>query len=79
MIVKQLTDDGHLEDRAWNKRHAIHPTAFNDKNSTYYKEYFDKPYRVTQEVGMAPKRPVDPFVLNDIKGTRMPDCSKVFK
>jgi hypothetical protein len=37
MIVKQLTDDGHLEDRHWNLRHAIHPTAFNDKNSTYYK------------------------------------------
>jgi len=37
MIVKQLTDDGHLEDRMWNLRHAIHPTAFNDKNSTYYK------------------------------------------
>ena len=37
MVVRQLTDDGHIEDSIWNKRHAIHPTAFNDKNSTFYK------------------------------------------
>ena len=37
MIVKQLTDDGHLVDKKWNQRHAVHPTAFNDKNSVYYK------------------------------------------
>ena len=28
---------------------------------------------------MMPKRAVDPYVLNDIKGSRMPETSKVFK
>ncbi len=29
----------------WNERHHISPSAFNDKNYTYYKQHFGKPFK----------------------------------
>lgn len=77
LLVQNLTDDGHLQDLKWDLRHHIHPSRYNTKNSTYYKEYFDKPYRLPQNIAIMPKRIIDPYVQNELTGTRMPAYSKV--
>ena len=58
-------------------RHHIHPSRYNSKNSTFYKEYFDKPYRLPQNIALKPRKEIDPYIQNEITGTRMPPHSKV--
>jgi hypothetical protein len=41
------------------------------------KEFFSKPYRHKTDIAHAPRRQLDPYEENEIKGTRMPDYSKV--
>ena len=77
MLAVNLTDDGLIKDEGWDGRHHIHPSRNNTKNSTHFKEYFDKPYRLPQTIAMAPEKSVDPFVQNEIAGTRMPKYSKL--
>ena len=36
-IVMNYTDDGNLQDSAWNNRHHVTPSHFNGKNIRYYK------------------------------------------
>ena len=36
-VVQNYTDDARLQDSVWDNRHHIHPSAFNAKNSKYYK------------------------------------------
>ena len=36
-VVKHYTDDARLTDGKWNGRHHVAPSAFNGKNSKYYK------------------------------------------
>ena len=35
-IIKNQTDDGRLCDLKWNKRHYVHPSAFNTQNKSYF-------------------------------------------
>lgn len=79
VIVEKYTDDGMLapgEDK-WNSRHQISPSKFNERFHTYYKQFFDKKSHVTQPVLLNPKRELDPYEVNERKGTRMPDNSIV--
>ncbi len=39
-IVKNITDDGHLDYKNWNLRHFVHPSKFNENNSTFYRVRF---------------------------------------
>lgn len=38
---------------------------------------FDKPFRQKQIIAHVPHRQLDPYEENEVKGTRMPDYSKV--
>jgi hypothetical protein len=40
-------------------------------------EYFDKPFRKKQYFVVQPRRQLDPYEENEVKGTRMPDYAKV--
>ena len=81
MIVQKYTDDGMLapSDDLWNKRHHHSPSFFNKRNHTHYRQYFDKNYQTKQPILMKPKRELDPYEMNEVKGTRMPDYSGVTK
>lgn len=81
MIVQKYTDDGMLapSDEQWIKRHHHTPSLFNQKNHTHYRQYFDKQFQSKQPVLVKPKREPDPYEMNEIKGTRMPDYSGVSK
>jgi len=61
----------------WNGRHHVTPSAFNNTNHKYYKQLFDKPFRNKEIIAHNPRRQLDPYEENDVKGTRMPDWSKV--
>ncbi len=63
----------------WNKRFHHSPSLFNKQNHTHYRQYFDKQFQQKQPVLLKPKREADPFEMNEFKGTRMPDYSKVSK
>ena len=78
-IIKNYTDDARLQDLAWNNRHHVTPSNFNTKNHTQYKLYFDKDFKGKQGVMLHPQRQLDPFEENDVKGTRMPDYTKLSK
>ena len=39
------------------------------------KEFFSKPFRNKTDIAHAPKRQLDPYEENEVKGTRMPDYS----
>lgn len=39
--------------------------------------YFEKPHRSKQEVALRPQKDIDPYIQNEIKGTRMPEYSKL--
>lgn len=81
IIVDKYTDDGMLapNDDQWNKHHHNIPSGFNDKNHTHYKQYFDKGFKSKQPYLIKPKRELDPYELNEFKGTRMPDYSQMSK
>ena len=80
-IVQKYTDDGKLapDDTQWNKRFHTGPSLFNDKNHTHYRQYFDKQFQSKQPILLKPRREHDPYEMNEIKGTRMPDYSNVSK
>ena len=78
-IIKNYTDDARLQDLAWNNRHHVTPSNFNVKNHTQYKLYFDKDFKGKQGVMLHPQRQLDPYEENDVKGTRMPDYTKLSK
>lgn len=61
----------------WNGRHHVTPSNFNSTNHKYYKQLFDKPFRNKEIIAHNPRRQLDPYEENDVKGTRMPDYSKV--
>ena len=42
-------------------------------------QYFDKDFKLKQEVLVHPHRQLDPYEENEVKGTRMPDYSKLAK
>lgn len=68
-----------MNDANWNGRHHISPSLFNSKNHKYYKLYFDKDFKNKQNVMINPQRQLDPYDENEVKGTRMPDYSKLSK
>ena len=76
-VVKNYTDDARLRDNNWNFRHHVTASAFNKTNSRHYKEYFDKDAKNTQQVLLNPQRQLDPYEENEVKGTRMPDYTKM--
>jgi len=41
--------------------------------------YFDKPFRKRQTIALQPRRSLDPYEENEVKGTRMPDYARVSK
>mmetsp|Transcript_23568 Transcript_23568/g.31605 ORF Transcript_23568/g.31605 Transcript_23568/m.31605 type:complete len:107 (-) Transcript_23568:933-1253(-) len=53
-VVLNYTDDGRLQDSAWNGRHHVTPSHFNFKNSRFYKQYFDKEFKNTERVMINP-------------------------
>lgn len=77
IIVDKYTDDGMLapNDDQWNKRHNIIPSKWNHKTHIHYKQFFDKSTRAKQPIHIKPKREMDPYEMNEFKGTRMPDYS----
>lgn len=66
-------------DDQWNKRHHHGPSHFNNRNHTHYRQYFDKGFQQKQPILIKPRREHDPYEMNEIKGTRMPDYSGVSK
>jgi hypothetical protein len=89
-IVENQTDDGVLGDVKWNTRHHFHHSVNNEKSHKYYrvspsrqliffKAYFEKGHRQTEERALTPHKCPDPYEENEIKGTRMPDYAKVSK
>jgi len=58
-------------------RHYVNPSNFNNQNKSYYREYFDKPFRRKTDIAHIPRRQLDPYEDNEFKGTRMPEYSKV--
>ena len=81
IIVQKYTDDGMLapNDDQWNKRHHHNPSLFNNTNHTHYRQYFDKGFQQKQPILIKPRREHDPYEMNEIKGTRMPDYSGISK
>lgn len=78
-VVQNYTDDARLQDFLWNSRHHVTPSNFNRKNSIYYKQLFGKDSRLAFKEMIVPKREMDPYDENEVKGTRMPDYSKLTK
>jgi len=73
------TDDGKLVDANWNNRHHVTPSLFNHKNHKHYKQYFGKDFKNRDGVMIYPQRQLDPYDENEVKGTRMPDYTKLAK
>ena len=63
----------------WNRRHQHSPSLFNNSNHTHYRQYFGKDFGEHQKILLKPRRENDPYEMNEIKGTRMPDYSGVSK
>ena len=68
-----------MQDSIWNQRHHVSPSQFNTKNASHYKTYFDKEFRRVDKPFLLPKRELDPYDVNEIKGTRMPNYTKLDK
>lgn len=77
--MKNYTDDARLKDVNWNMRHHVTPSHFNKNNHKHYSQYFDKEFKNRQGVLLNPQRQLDPYEENEVKGTRMPDYSKLSK
>lgn len=75
--MKSQTDDGRLVDVDWNSRHHVNPSFYNAQNKSYYKEYFDKPFRRKTDTAHPPRRQLDPYEENEVKGVRIPEYSKL--
>lgn len=78
-VIKNYTDDARMTDFNWNNRHHVTPSGFNKNNHKYYKQYFDKDFKNKQNVFINPQRQLDPYEENEVKGTRMPDYTKLSK
>lgn len=79
-VVSNYTDDGKLADTRWNHRHHVTPSAFNDSNHIYHKQYFDKDFKLTERTRireLTQQKNMDPYDENEVKGTRIPEYSKV--
>lgn len=47
-VAKNLTNDGIIINPGkWNSRHQVCPSNFNNRNSNYFKQYFDKDFKNT--------------------------------
>ncbi|CDW91563.1 UNKNOWN [Stylonychia lemnae] len=67
-----------------NKINKIGQKSFRQTqpNTTEYSnrsQYFDKPYKAKQIKQLVPEKTVDPYDMNTISGTRMPEYSQVIK
>lgn len=47
--------------------------------SVTFQLYFDKDFKNKQQIMINPQRQLDPYDENEVKGTRMPDYSKLSK
>lgn len=66
-----MTYDDYLKTDAnmgnWNNRFHISPSQFNNQNTTYFKQYFDKPYKNNQFKILKFKKTIDPYIENEVK------------
>ena len=59
------------------EQELLQSKSSNSHAHFFVKEYFDKPFRMKSDVAHKPRRQLDPYEENEVKGTRMPDWSKV--
>jgi len=81
-VVANYTDDGKLADTRWNHRHMITPSFYNGNNHNFYKQYFDKDFRQTEGGKireLTQQKTMDPYDENEVKGTRIPEYSRIAK
>jgi len=81
-VVQNYTDDGKLSDTRWNNRHHKTSSEYNGTNHIFYKEYFDKNHRQTEGGKireLSQQKTMDPYDENEVKGTRIPEYSKIAK
>lgn len=79
-VVNNYTDDGKLADTRWNSRHTITPSFYNGTNHNFYKQFFDKNFKTTEDKRireLSQQKTLDPFEEAEIRGTRMPEISKI--
>lgn len=58
---------------------AIISSLFVSHICSLLQQYFDKDFKNKQGILVHPQRQLDPYEENDVKGTRMPDYTKVSK
>lgn len=61
----------------WDQRFYVSPSQFNWQNTTFYKQFFDKPFKINQFWILKYKKTIDPYIENDIK-SRIPVYSHVY-
>ena len=57
--------------------HCILNVQLNDCLFGLPQQYFDKDFKIKDHRMMMPQRQLDPYEENDVKGTRMPDYTKL--